>query len=150
MSSALPFVKYVTNLFELVTYSHFESKATIFSVLEFVFTMAKTIIELLLINFIRKNFQLPIHLLAEYIETVANLIRTVRKFYSTISLIARINKWEIPSSFLLPLLNHYSRLPDVTPRDIIEIDSVCLICLHEIHSGKKIPCGHIFHYNCLK
>lgn len=92
MGSALPFIKYITNLFELVTFSHYESKQTMFSVLEFVFTMAKLIIELMLINFIRKNFVFPIHLFGEYIENIINLITTVRNFWNTIALILRLNK----------------------------------------------------------
>lgn len=92
MSSVLPFIKYVVNLIELTTYSHYESKTTVFSILEFIFTMTKCVIELLLINFIRKNFQLPIHLLGEYLETSINLISTIKQFYNTFALMVRLNK----------------------------------------------------------
>ena len=92
MGSILPFLKYVFNLLELVTLSHFESKQTLFAVFDFVFTMLKLIIELLLINFIRKNFMFPIHLFSEYIENIINLVNTVRTFYNTIALTFRLHK----------------------------------------------------------
>lgn len=48
------------------------------------------------------------------------------------------------------IINKLRKLKDINENDLIEIDSTCLICLNEMKTGKKISCGHIFHYSCLK
>jgi len=128
-----PCVKYFVNLVELLTLSHFEKKSTILSVVEFVFSVTTLLCELSLFIFIYQSFGIPLHLILETLETVSNLIGTVTTFYNSIVLVKKLNK-----------------LPEVTQEDVENIDSTCLICLHEITHGKKIPCGHIFHLNCLK
>lgn len=69
-------------------------------------------------------------------ETYFDLYRlyiTVKNFTNSFSLISKLKK-----------------LKNIEEKDLIEIDSTCLICLNEMQTGKKISCGHIFHYNCLK
>ncbi len=43
LKALLPFIKYLFNIFELFTFSHFEHKLTIFSVFEFVFNSTKLV-----------------------------------------------------------------------------------------------------------
>ena len=90
---ALPFIKYVINLIELVTLSHFETKYTIFSILDFLFTSGRLIAQLWFMNYIRKNLGLPLHLLGEAIENVVNLITTLKNFYSACYLIYHLNRF---------------------------------------------------------
>lgn len=89
----LPFIKYIINLLEIVTFSHFESKLTIFSVLDFVFTSTKLIIQLLLLNFIRTNLGMPLHLIADTIETVFGLINTLKNFINSCYLTYRLHRF---------------------------------------------------------
>ena len=89
----LPFLKYTINLLEIITFSHFESKLTIFSVLDFVFTSMKLIIQLLLLDFIRRNLGLPIHLIAETIETIFGLINTLKNFINSCALTYKLNRF---------------------------------------------------------
>jgi len=128
-----PCVKYFVNLIELLTLSHFERKTTVLSVVEFAFTITTLLSELWLFIFIYQSFGIPLHLILETLETITNLVGTVTTFYNSIVLVKKLNK-----------------LPEVTQEDVENVDSTCLICLHEITHGKKIPCGHIFHLNCLK
>lgn len=53
---------------------------------------------------------------------------------------------------IVSLFTFFYRLNDITKEDLIEIDTICPICLNELSpgNGKKISCGHIFHLNCLK
>ena len=89
----LPFLKYLINLLEIATFSHFESKLTIFSVLDFVFTSMKLIIQLGLLEFIRRKLGLPLHLVAETIETIFGLINTLKNFINSCILTYRLNRY---------------------------------------------------------
>ncbi|XP_002740241.1 E3 ubiquitin-protein ligase synoviolin B-like, partial [Saccoglossus kowalevskii] len=41
--------------------------------------------------------------------------------------------------------------PNATPEELSSGDNVCIICREEMVSAcKKLPCGHIFHTNCLR
>lgn len=144
----LPFLKYIINLIEIVTYSHFESKLTIFSVLDFVFTSSKLIIQLLLLDFIRRNLGLPIHLIADTIETVFSLINTLKIFINSCVLTYRLNRFLCHLILILNIVKF--RLEDIDEKVLKNLDSTCLICLQEIKIGKRISCGHVFHLSCLK
>jgi hypothetical protein len=46
-------------------------------------------------------------------------------------------------------MNHL--YPDVTPEELANSDSTCIICREEMTSGaKRLPCNHIFHTLCLR
>ena len=70
----LPLIKYVINTFELFTYSNFEHKNTFFSILDFIFTTVKLVIRLLIMNYVRINFGLPLHLIGDAIEDVVRIV----------------------------------------------------------------------------
>jgi len=46
--------------------------------------------------------------------------------------------------------NMNERYPEATPEELAATDRVCIICREEMDTGKKLPCGHIFHFNCLR
>lgn len=68
LKTLLPYIKYLINLLEVLTFSHFFFKQTFFSALDFFFTSTRLIIQILVINFIRINLGLPLHLIADTIE----------------------------------------------------------------------------------
>eukprot|EP00597_Dinobryon_sp_UTEXLB2267_P012558 CAMPEP_0170127136 /NCGR_PEP_ID=MMETSP0020_2-20130122/20221_1 /TAXON_ID=98059 /ORGANISM="Dinobryon sp., Strain UTEXLB2267" /LENGTH=424 /DNA_ID=CAMNT_0010360459 /DNA_START=46 /DNA_END=1320 /DNA_ORIENTATION=+ len=45
--------------------------------------------------------------------------------------------------------NLESRFPDATQEEIAAAGN-CLVCREEMETGKKLPCGHIFHLTCLR
>ncbi len=42
-----------------------------------------------------------------------------------------------------------SRFPAATPEELVAAGS-CLVCREEMAAGKKLPCGHVFHLDCLR
>lgn len=40
--------------------------------------------------------------------------------------------------------------PNVTTEELSQIDDNCAICRDPLTSAKKLPCGHLFHTNCLR
>ncbi|XP_039117178.1 ERAD-associated E3 ubiquitin-protein ligase HRD1B-like [Dioscorea cayenensis subsp. rotundata] len=55
---------------------------------------------------------------------------------------ACIRYWKITTN-----MNRY--LKEATPQDFYENDTTCVICRDEMFRAKKLPCGHIFHVECL-
>lgn len=43
-----------------------------------------------------------------------------------------------------------NRFPNATPEEIQNSDNRCVICREDMESGKKLPCGHIFHLKCIQ
>ena len=49
------------------------------------------------------------------------------------------------------MFEYFNRYPDVSIEELQSGDNVCIICREEMTTGcKKLPCGHIFHTNCLR
>eukprot|EP01034_Spumella_vulgaris_P023894 gene23894-30172_t len=42
------------------------------------------------------------------------------------------------------------RFPDATPEEIVASGSCCLVCREDMDRGKKLPCSHVFHLDCLR
>jgi E3 ubiquitin-protein ligase synoviolin len=46
--------------------------------------------------------------------------------------------------------NMQERYPNATEEELMAIDRTCIICREEMTVGRKLPCGHIFHFHCLR
>jgi len=42
------------------------------------------------------------------------------------------------------------RYPWATPEELAASDKVCIICREELVEAKKLSCGHMFHFACLR
>ncbi len=90
-----------------------------------------------------KHYGLPIHILR---DVYAAYISFYRKFVSFVK-------------YLRLTHNLNSRFPDATPEEIAAAGA-CLVCREEMdgsglpgvagNGNKKLPCGHVFHLDCLR
>ena len=46
--------------------------------------------------------------------------------------------------------NMDERFPTATDDELDECGRICIICRDAMDEGKKWPCGHIFHFGCLR
>ena len=46
--------------------------------------------------------------------------------------------------------NMSARFPSATKEQLIECDHQCIICRDDMPEGRVLPCGHIFHFTCLR
>ena len=46
--------------------------------------------------------------------------------------------------------NMQERFPDATEEELERSDRVCIICRENMTSAKKLACGHMFHFHCLR
>merc|ERR1719221_83370 len=86
--------------------------------------------------FIQNPSRLPIYMMADVIQVARKLAQRLRSFrrYRRISLTMDM------------------RFPDATDEEI-EQNEHCVICRDSLFEGakpKKLPCGHIFHIDCLR
>jgi hypothetical protein len=88
-----------------------------------VFTLAKLTLQLLLINFIRLTYGLPLFLIGDAIENIVGIFKAFQVFFRSFYLVWMIKKYA--NSFTI-------RIDDVKADEIKESESMCLICLDEI------------------
>ncbi|CAG0917125.1 unnamed protein product [Notodromas monacha] len=73
----------------------------------------------------------------------------IRPMYLTTRAFKRALQDVIMSRRAIRNMNHL--YPDVTPEELANSDSTCIICREEMTSGaKRLPCNHIFHTLCLR
>jgi E3 ubiquitin-protein ligase synoviolin len=51
--------------------------------------------------------------------------------------------------YLQLVRNLQARFPDATGEEL-QAAGDCLVCREALEAGKKLPCGHVFHFHCLK
>ncbi|CAD8065493.1 unnamed protein product [Paramecium primaurelia] len=128
---ALPFIKYVINLFEIQTLSQFDSKQIIFSGLEVLSTILKLWVQIMLFQYVLNTQGFLLILFVDTFENAFAMFKKLKAFYNQVKLVRMIEK-----------------IQDV--EKIESHDSTCLICLNELENGKQLSCGHIYHKSCLK
>lgn len=78
-------------------------------------------------------YGLPIHIIREVGQSFWELQKNANSFIRYLRLTHNLD----------------SRLPDATPEELGS-DEVCMICYEGMTAGKKLPCGHIFHLECIR
>jgi len=80
------------------------------------------------------TYGIPIHLIRDIYWTFRNFQMRVRDFlrYRQIS------------------ANMENRFPDASEEDLVRADHTCIVCREDMRSGKRLPCNHVFHMECLK
>lgn len=83
----------------------------------------------------KSGFTLPFYILRELIMTGRGLYNRIINYYQYRRALNELN----------------NRFPDATIEEINEhSDGRCVICREDMRNGKKLPCGHIFHFRCLQ
>jgi E3 ubiquitin-protein ligase synoviolin len=78
----------------------------------------------------------PLHLIRQMYYTYARFVRRVKA----------IGNWRRATR------NLNERFPAVTGAELraLDADDVCIICREAIDTGKRLPCGHVLHVDCLR
>ena len=68
------------------------------------------------------------------------------------SLRAVANMWKFLSGYMesRKLLSKVSLFPDASIEEIHNANDKCIFCLDHLTEAKRINCGHLFHYKCLR
>lgn len=113
-----------------------EQRSTIIFYLDFFVDLFKLIIYTGFFGVVMSFYGLPIHIIRDLYVTAISFSKRVKDM---------INYHRIMS-------NLQTRYPDATPEELEACsDPTCIICREEmVSSVKRLPCGHFFHFKCLK
>ena len=129
--------KYQVNLLELYYREQWLEKKFVFNCLDLVFDMADMYLNLKLFHFILQKGILPIYLLGDILDDIYRLFKACKSLYTTWAFIKKLKS--------LPDVKPDADNPEGTTHEL-----ECCICLYSIQTGKRLPCGHVFHLNCLR
>lgn len=102
--------------------------------LDIISDLLQSIIYISFFLIIMSKYGFPIHLLRD----IYVAIRSVKKRITDL-----INYRRLVS-------NMDQRFPDATPEELAE-NHLCVVCREELRTNvKRLPCGHLFHANCLR
>ena len=130
-------IRFTLNCFDTLNPEEpFEQRSTVIFYLDFFVDLFKLLIYTGFFAVVMAYYGLPIHIIRDLYVTVISFTKRVRDM---------IKYHQIMSSL-------QTRYPDVTPDELaICNDPTCIICREEmVSSVKRLPCGHFFHFKCLK
>ena len=76
------YIKYIINLLEMVTLGRYESKMTIFSVIEFIFTVTRLLFQIAFFFKISNLIGVPYYMILDFIDTLRILAITLKNFFN--------------------------------------------------------------------
>lgn len=126
-------VKFLLQIIDEWFANGFASKGLIVLVFDLLCELVKFLTYLAFFGFIMSNYALPIHLLRDVWAAFHSLQRKAISFLKYLQLTRNLQK----------------RFPDATSEELQSAGS-CLVCREDMNHGKKLPCGHVFHMECLR
>lgn len=120
----------------MLTNFEFEHKDTFFKVLDLITSMVTLCLEgVILVLVIMRTKFLPFFVIGSILNSIFEIITNVKLLYVAIIKLKKLNN-----------------IMEVTREEMEEedLDHTCIICQHEIDTGKMLECRHVFHIKCLK
>lgn len=127
-------IRFALNYNDLMRGGTWENRSILLFYYEFFADLFKLVIYSLFFGIIVNYYGIPLHI-------IRDLYVTVRSFIIRVKEIIRYRK---------ATANMNERYPEATEADLRETDRICIICREEMQTAKKLPCGHIFHFRCLR
>ncbi|KAG1180510.1 hypothetical protein G6F70_007043 [Rhizopus microsporus] len=152
--------KYILNIIDMTSEQTWEGKSMLVFYLDLITDFFKLITYSLFFIYICLNYQLPLHIIRDVYVTFKSFIQKCTDLYR----------------YRRATRNMNELYPNATAEDFSRSnDRTCIICREEMHiadnnetpneanadatlnrneqnhdQAKKLPCGHIFHFNCLR
>jgi len=129
-------VKFFFHLYETIIPSYgkqWDNKGAWTLYLEFIADFYKLLVYIAFFIVILMHYGIPIHIIRQLYITFASFKdRAVEVI-----------------KYRAAVRNMKSRFPDATPTELAASET-CIVCRSEMKEGKKLPCGHILHFGCLR
>lgn len=126
--------KFIVNYGDQIRGSPWEQRSTFFFYFDFVIDTLKLIVYTAFFFTVVAYYGVPLHI-------IRDLYLTIRSFLLKVKDIIRYRR---------ATANMNERYPDATQEEISRSDRICIICREEMRDAKKLPCGHLFHFRCLR
>ncbi|EDQ91088.1 uncharacterized protein MONBRDRAFT_24008 [Monosiga brevicollis MX1] len=127
------FCKYILFVIDLQHDEPWEARPIYMAYLDLLTDLVKLITYVLFFIMLVNFYALPLHI-------IRDVFMTFRSFLKRCHDLIRARR---------ATANLEARYPNATPEELAS-DNLCTICREDMDVGKKLPCGHIFHLNCLR
>jgi len=130
------FVKYYINVLDMRREGRWNNKGTYVFYLQLVTDLFQLFVYMIFFLIICAYYGLPFHIIRDLYITYSNFKKRITQYLQYRRLTRMLHTF-----------------PDVSAEEIAEtedLDSTCIICRDEMTSAKRLHCGHIFHYHCLR
>lgn len=129
-------LRLVYNVYDMKTDYHWRAKGFFVLWTDFVAECFNVLVYLLFFGVVLIYVGRPLHLIRQ-------MYHTFRRF---LDFVHDISLWRRAT------VNFDDRYPNVTQAELLEqnTDDVCIICREQIEVGKRLPCGHVLHAECLQ
>lgn len=134
VSCASMMVLFVLNLISIRREQTWHAKGSYVLYLEFCGSALQSLIYLAFFFIIFRHYGIPLHIIRSMYLTFASFYKSLSKLITYRRAISQMDQ----------------RYPDATVEELENADSVCIVCRDEMQVGKKLPCGHILHLECLR
>lgn len=126
-------IKYIIHIMDMRREGRWDNKGTYVFYLQLVTDLFQLFVYMIFFLIICAYYGLPFHIIRDLYLTYTNFKKRITQY--------------LQYRRLTRVLHTF---PDVGPDEIAQGDSTCIICRDEMTSAKRLPCGHFFHYHCLR
>mmetsp|Transcript_27779 Transcript_27779/g.41086 ORF Transcript_27779/g.41086 Transcript_27779/m.41086 type:complete len:704 (+) Transcript_27779:118-2229(+) len=112
----------------------FHSRGYITFALELGSEACKFLFYLIFFTIVFTYYGMPINIFRDLWMSYTNLRRKLASFVKYRQLTSNMNE----------------RFDDATQEELDAVGGICIICRDHMDKGKKLPCGHVFHFYCLR
>lgn len=134
LSATSLLVLFALNLVAVRREQAWHAKGTYVLYLEFAGSTLQSLVYLAFFFIIFRYYGLPLHIIRPMYISFAAFQRSLAKLLTYRRAVSGMDH----------------RYPDATAADLTAVDSICIVCRDEMTAGKKLPCGHILHLECLR
>lgn len=131
------FLRYCLHLVDMRIEGNWPQKGSYLFFLEFATEVVRFLSYVVFFSIIFTYYGMPLHIVRDLWMSYVNLKRRLVIFNKYRHLTANMNE----------------RFPDATPEELVACEHTCIICRDLMEAGpgaKRLPCGHIFHLDCLR
>ena len=128
------FIRYILHVIDMNIEGNWPQKGSYLFFLEFITEVVRFLSYVVFFTIIFTYYGMPLHIVRDLWMSYVNLKRRLIIFNKYRKLTANMNE----------------RFPDATEEELLACEHTCIICRDAMDVGKKLPCGHIFHLDCLR
>jgi len=128
------FSKYALYINDLRLGGQWSEKGVYLFYLDLITDLSNMLVYLAFFVLICTYYGLPLHIMRD-------LYLTCRSFRSRVADFLRYRR---------VTHNMQERFPDATEEELDNTDRICIICREHMETAKKLRCGHLFHFHCLR
>lgn len=133
---ASTFLKYLIYVIDMRRHGRWPSKPVYSFYLNLITDLAQLFLYLVFFAIVLTYYGMPLHIVRELYNTFASFQKRISDFVR----------------YRRVILNMNTKFATASAEELTQVDRTCIVCREEMHfpQAKKLPCGHIFHFDCLR